>query len=191
MVLVWQCEFIVLETTSGCEMKGRGHCHVKVYLGLFLVRGLWEVRLVWVTHRVFEWRAGFINLRQPSTREFGGHSSLRSVTYAHAAKSDGFSILTFHCGGHGSTKTALHHEVLLPAALLPVAGVQRIFSCHHGGKWEQTGLCLTGHFWITVWICKYLLFRLLFSENVYLLIFVWNDCINIKSRILWFLQHYS
>lgn len=95
-------------------------------------------------YRVSEWRAGFINLCQPSTHEFGGHLSLRSVRRAHAAGSVSFSIFTVHLRGHGSATTALHHEVLLLAALLPAAGVQRVFSRHHRGKWEQTGRCLTG-----------------------------------------------
>lgn len=95
-----------------------------------------EVILVWVSHRVSEWRAGFINLRQPWTHEFEGHLSLLSVTYAHAGRSVSISILTFHPGGHWSAKTALHHEVLLPTALHPVVGVPRIFGSHHRGLWE-------------------------------------------------------
>ncbi len=103
--------------------------------------------LVWVSHRVFEWQAGFINLRQPSAHEFGGRLFLRSVTYEHTARFIRFSILTLHPGGRRSTKTALHHEVLLPAALLPVAGVPWIFSSHHRGKWEQTGSTSRGFRW--------------------------------------------
>lgn len=38
-------------------------------------------------------------------------------------------------GGHGSTATALHHEVLLPAPLLTAAGVPQLVGGHHGGEW--------------------------------------------------------
>lgn len=92
-----------------------------------------------MSHRVSEWRVGFINLRQPSKQEFGGHLSLRSVTYAHAARTLSFSIFTFEPEGHRSTETATRHEVLLFTALLPVVGVPRILSSHHRGKWKQTG----------------------------------------------------
>lgn len=39
-------------------------------------------------------------------------------------------------GGRRSTTAALHHEALLPAPLLTVAGVPQLVSSHHGGKWE-------------------------------------------------------
>lgn len=85
--------------------------------------------------------AGWV-YKPPPAREFGGHLFLRSVTDAHAAKSSSFSIITFHPGGHGNAKKALHHEVLLIAAFLPADGVTGIFSRHHRGKWMEAGTYL-------------------------------------------------
>lgn len=102
----------------------------------------WEAMLVWVSHRISEWRAGFIK-SPPALNTWVWRplvSLVCHVTYAHAARSDSFSIFTSHPGGHGSTKTALHHEVLHPTALLPFVGVARVFSGHHRGKWQQTGI---------------------------------------------------
>lgn len=118
-----------------------GIVSLKDYLGTVLQP---LVRLVWVSHsQFFEWQAGFIKLRQPSTHDFRGHLSMQTVTQADAARSHSDSILIFHLEGHRSTKTALHHEVFLPTALVPVVGVPRIIGSHHRGKWEQAGTSLT------------------------------------------------
>lgn len=129
-------------------MKGRSIVVVGVYLDVFLYfnKKIPSVAMLgWVTHWDSEWRTGFINLCQPSAHEFGGHFSLHSGTYTHAAKSDGDNVSIHHPGGH--KKTALHHEVHLLAALLPAVGVPWIFSSHHRGEWKQThpgmmGICM-------------------------------------------------
>lgn len=111
--------------------------------------------LVSVSHsEFFEWRAGFINLRQPSTHELEDHLSPWSVKRTHATRSHSLSILTFHPGGDRSTETALHHEVLHPTALLPVVGVPQLFSSHHRGKWEQTCTYLTLRRSCVMGICR-------------------------------------
>lgn len=135
------------------QKDGRqGHCHVNVFLGLCFF--VFLVMLVWVSHRVSEWQAGFINLCRPWTHEFLKATCLcgPSRLYMQQGPPASASSLSSPEGTAAQRQLFIMRSFFLllfplllvshgsSAVITGVSGSKQVDTVPHGVRWETLGV---------------------------------------------------